>query len=170
MRFVAVLLLALAASPISQAQTVDYTYDALGRLTKAAPSSGNAVDYYYDAADNRASVASTGSAGSPVAVNDVAYAYYGCVGYNGNAYAWPAVMDNDYNTTGGMVYFTSVTPSNPYLVITLGSGGNRGGFTYVGPPINPSPLVLTYTIANSVGLTATGTVTIHSFYMDPNDC
>lgn len=47
------------------AETVDYTYDAHGRVTKAEYSSGVVVEYQYDAAGNRTSVIRTGGASPP---------------------------------------------------------------------------------------------------------
>lgn len=55
----------LASGPAWSAETVTYTYDALGRLTQSAHSgsvnNGVQQSYTNDAADNRANVTVTGS-------------------------------------------------------------------------------------------------------------
>lgn len=43
----------IAAAPQAQAQTITYTYNALGRLVAVADSTGPTVDYTYDDAGNR---------------------------------------------------------------------------------------------------------------------
>lgn len=66
MRFARVILLAIITtfavmftSPAHAAETVTYTYDALGRLTSVTYSNGATVTYTYDAAGNRTAVVTT---------------------------------------------------------------------------------------------------------------
>lgn len=47
------ILLSLGVGPMARAQTVQYTHDALGRLTNAAYPDGTCLAYTYDAAGNR---------------------------------------------------------------------------------------------------------------------
>jgi hypothetical protein len=58
---VATILLMLCAIPAAASETITYTYDARGRLTKVdhgatGPNTGTVVNYTYDKADNRAQV------------------------------------------------------------------------------------------------------------------
>ena len=54
--------LALAFLPwFAHAASVAYTYDVLGRLTKATYSNGMVITYVYDAAGNRTSTVVTGA-------------------------------------------------------------------------------------------------------------
>lgn len=54
------MLLILLSAPL-QAGSVAYTYDTLGRLTKATYSSGVVIVYVYDAAGNRTSYTVSGA-------------------------------------------------------------------------------------------------------------
>lgn len=58
--FGATLLFALSPQPASAAETVTYTYDALGRVTKVTRQRGGnnaaTANYTYDHADNRSNV------------------------------------------------------------------------------------------------------------------
>lgn len=58
-------LLIVVAAPASAAETITYTYDALGRLVKVVHSgtinNGQQTTYAQDAADNRMNVAITGA-------------------------------------------------------------------------------------------------------------
>ncbi|CAB3769740.1 RHS repeat domain-containing protein [Paraburkholderia humisilvae] len=61
-RLVGTILLLTSAAAAFPASNASYTYDALGRLTKAVYSDGtktSTVTYSYDAAGNRTSVVST---------------------------------------------------------------------------------------------------------------
>jgi len=59
----------LGFATIAAAQsTVQYTYDALGRVTKADYGGGKTVSYDYDKAGNRTSTATTGFPAAPVKV------------------------------------------------------------------------------------------------------
>lgn len=49
----------------AQAQSVQYTYDALGRLSSVTRSQGQAATYSYDAAGNRTLVQTTGTPSPP---------------------------------------------------------------------------------------------------------
>lgn len=67
---IAVALLAvplLSASAQSQ-ETIEYTYDALGRLIEADHGTGGDVTYDYDEADNRTSVTVNGGSAEIVVV------------------------------------------------------------------------------------------------------
>ncbi|PTR05346.1 YD repeat-containing protein [Nitrosospira sp. Nsp5] len=54
-------LVATAMSGPALAASVVYTYDALGRLSKATYSTGAIITYAYDAAGNRTSAVTTGA-------------------------------------------------------------------------------------------------------------
>lgn len=56
------------ASAATAAETQNYTYDALGRLTKVVTTSGRVTEYTYDAANNRTKVTSTGGSSGRVVV------------------------------------------------------------------------------------------------------
>jgi hypothetical protein len=59
----------LGLATVTAAQsTTQYTYDALGRVTKADYGAGKTVSYSYDSAGNRTSVATTGFPAAPVKV------------------------------------------------------------------------------------------------------
>ena len=71
---VATLLAGTALVPASAQTTQSFEYDALGRLTKATPSSGTPVCYTYNPADNRTNVSAgcTSFARQPEQQNDKA--------------------------------------------------------------------------------------------------
>jgi hypothetical protein len=64
-QFLPILLVLLAVSPVNAAETVTYTYDALGRLVRVVVSgtvnNGVQVNYTHDPADNRSNVVVTGA-------------------------------------------------------------------------------------------------------------
>jgi YD repeat-containing protein len=157
------LLIGLIVAPASAQTSRTFQYDALGRLTKVTPSSGNVVTYSYDAADNRTSVVSQAPGGYPVTVNDTFFGYYGCPAFGGNETASGYPVANDYDTGGSPLTLTSITGS-PY--VTFSSSGLY--FNYWGP-IVPT-LVLGYTVMNSSGASAAGTITITAVQFDVNDC
>jgi YD repeat-containing protein len=53
--------LLLVSVGVAQAGSVSYTYDALGRLTRAAYSNGTVIVYTYDATGNRTTQVITGA-------------------------------------------------------------------------------------------------------------
>ncbi|MCP5433499.1 MAG: RHS repeat protein [Alphaproteobacteria bacterium] len=56
---------------LAHAQSVSYTYDALGRLTSATYSDGRVIEYAYDPAGGRTAVEKTGvTNGAPDAADD----------------------------------------------------------------------------------------------------
>ncbi|KAF0165297.1 MAG: OmpA/MotB domain-containing protein, partial [Caulobacteraceae bacterium] len=57
---------AVAAPGAASADTVSYTYDALGRLRSATNSNGSTVTYDYDAAGNRTTMTSSGASAPTV--------------------------------------------------------------------------------------------------------
>lgn len=64
LRFRSLLLLALLTTAMSGpalSDSVDYTYDTLGRLTTVTYSSGVIITYVYDAAGNRTSYVTVGA-------------------------------------------------------------------------------------------------------------
>ena len=60
----ALLVMMISAVP-TEAGTISYTYDQLGRLSQAAYPSGAVIRYAYDANGNRTSYVVTGSANLP---------------------------------------------------------------------------------------------------------
>ncbi|KRA61693.1 hypothetical protein ASD79_06145 [Caulobacter sp. Root655] len=61
--------LGLGMAGVAAAQsTTQYTYDALGRVTKADYGNGKTVSYAYDSAGNRTSTSTTGFPAAPVRV------------------------------------------------------------------------------------------------------
>lgn len=53
--------LLLVSVGVAQAGSVSYTYDTLGRLTRAAYSNGTVIVYTYDATGNRTTQVTTGA-------------------------------------------------------------------------------------------------------------
>ncbi len=141
---------ALLGSP-AYADGVTYTYDALGRVTGAAYSSGGQVTYAYDAASNRTQQTFTSGSGgnqNPVANPDSLTTVGSAVTFD------PRVNDTDIN--GDALTITGIS-----------SAPSKGSASYTGTSITYTPTVgqtlgdsLGYTISDGHGGTATGTVNI----------
>jgi YD repeat-containing protein len=71
--------IAVLNNATAQAQSVTYSYDALGRIADATYSNGAVIAYSYDAAGNRTQVVATSGAPNtpPVAINDVVSTAFG---------------------------------------------------------------------------------------------
>ena len=155
----AVIVLTSAAGAAIASETDNYNYDARGRLISVSRSgsvnNGVGVTYALDKEGNRTQVvvsAVGGGGGAPVAVADSGtYSTYdACNGIG------LTVLANDSDTGGhyplSVVSVTSSDPnfwsSNPYVFYTT------GGWLY------PGTTTATYTIQNSIGQQASGTITI----------
>ncbi|HWU78844.1 MAG TPA: RHS repeat domain-containing protein [Caulobacter sp.] len=60
--------LGLGLAGAAAAQSIQYTYDALGRVTRADYGNGKTVSYAYDSAGNRTSTSTTGFPAAPVKI------------------------------------------------------------------------------------------------------
>lgn len=162
------------ATPILASETITYTYDAKGRLTKVVRtgSVNNAVtaQYAYDKADNRSTVSTTGSPNGapsppppppppPPSGNQPPVAVADAVSVQCNLSASKNVTANDTDPEGNLpLVVQSATmvsgtasvsvASNTSLLLTGGSPSTTSRATYV--------------VADSLGATAVGTVTITS--------
>lgn len=145
-------------APLAQAQTTrTYSYDALGRLVKVTPSSGNPVTYAYDAADNRTSVVAGITNNPPVATNDT---FYLALDNEGDTYYYGIIYDwwlNDYDPDAGDTIVMHSVSGNSSVQI-------RSGGLFFGGPIGSGQQVFTYTIRDNSGATATATVTLNFYY------
>ncbi|ABI76742.1 RHS/YD repeat protein [Hyphomonas neptunium ATCC 15444] len=136
-----------AVAEVAAAQTVTYTYDALGRLTGADYPAGASTKYVYDAAGNRTSVVSIQS---PIAVNDA-------ISTNSNTSKSFDPRINDSDPQGGALTIVSV--DGPPVGSAIITGGGTG-ITYA-PPIGSIGLAtFDYTIRNPQNATATARVTV----------
>jgi len=93
---------ALVAGPAS-AQTAQYSYDDMGRLTQVRYASGQTTIYSYDAAGNRTQVSSIQTSNQlPIAADDTATIF-------ANQSVDIAVRDNDTDPDGDTLSVTSVS-------------------------------------------------------------
>jgi YD repeat-containing protein len=160
------------ASSAPASETITYAYDELGRLTTISRSgtvnNGVQASYGYDATDNRTNVTVSTSARPspsppppppppppgnqpPVAVAD-----------SGEVMKCQfqttfMVLDNDYDPDG----------NTPLTILNVSYPGSLGTASNIDPRIlfrpngsGPGTAVVTYAIADSLGATATGTLTI----------
>lgn len=155
---------AFALAAAAQAgETTTYRYDPLGRLVETSSTgtvnNGVATSVGYDPAGNRSSYAVTGAGGGssppppgnqpPVAV--------------ANSGSMPkctsksfAVLANDYDPDGNIpLSLASVSYGG-----ALGSASVSGGDVYLEAYGSTGTAVVTYTVADSLGATANGTLTI----------
>jgi len=145
--------IAVLNNATAQAQSVTYSYDALGRIADATYSNGAVIAYSYDAAGNRTQVVATSGAPNtpPVAINDVV----------STAFGTPATFDprtNDSDPQGGALTITATgTPSSGVAAIV--SGGTA--IQYVPAAGFSGAATFTYTISDPGSLTATATVTVN---------
>ncbi|MGZ8287289.1 MAG: Ig-like domain-containing protein [Allosphingosinicella sp.] len=164
--FLATSLLALTEAAQSS-ETVTYSYDSLGRLTKVARSgtvnNGVTADYSYDASDNRTNV--TVAAGSPPpppppppppAGNQPPTAVADSVGVMACIPTNIPVLTNDTDPDGNVPL--------TLLAVTQGTKGTasvglREKVAYT-PGNQTGTDVLTYTVRDSLGASATGTLTL----------
>ena len=154
---------AFAAVPAFSAETITYTYDALGRLTASVSSgavnNGLSNSIIYDPAGNRTSYGVSGASGgvpppppppppnNPPVANPDSLTAAKCV------YRTINVVANDTDADGH--YPLSLTAVNqPWAWVE--SGSNVGMNT---PDANGT-YVITYTVADSLGATANGSLTV----------
>lgn len=152
-------LVLLGASAASAQTSQTFEYDALGRLTKVTPSSGNAVTYAYDNVDNRTSVVAAAANLAPVAVDDVIYAM---LDNAGDTYYWGQlwqtdVLANDYDPNPGDTFSLWGVSGNPYVT-------NPSGYIHYGGPIGSGHQVFYYTIKDASGATDTAKVDVYFYY------
>jgi hypothetical protein len=151
----------LLAGPACAAETVTYTYDALGRLTATTSSgivnNGLSTSIAYDPAGNRTSYGVTGAGGGgpppppgnqpPVAVNDSSSGV--C-----NVTKIVNVVANDYDPDGNTpLALVSVTPG----VTTDASVSTSTSLAVTGYFRGTEPIF--YVVRDSLGATATGRLT-----------
>lgn len=148
-RGVSLLAVALSFCALSaNAQTITYTYDALGRLISAATTGGHTTTYSYDANGNRTQVVVTGGANAaPTAVADSrTTAQNTAVSFD------PRTNDSDAN--GDALTITAKTNGTNGTVSITGGGT---GVTYTPTTGFSGSDSFTYTISDG-SLTAVGTV------------
>jgi len=153
--------LASSVSPVLASETVTYSYDYLGRLTKVArsggPASGSTVDLTHDSAANRTRVVSVkgqassgGSCGFRIhdADGNSEFSFGVPVQRIGSCSANVVVNYNDgFNRTGQLTF----TPSTEYQYINIpGSGSNCYDAT----------VTATITIASGPGYIDRGAATV----------
>ena len=152
MKFSALLLvlaclgLAFAAPVRAQSVTIEYEYDALGRLKEVKdPTNGDRI-YNYDAAGNRTNV--TVVAGNQPPVAEIGEVY---ITDPSESFQWHALWlaaDPD----GDPLIFTSVSSG------TIINGGATWSFT--SPPNNGNQVTYTFTVSDGNGGTSTGNITL----------
>lgn len=146
---------ATAAPAVSQ-QTVTYSYDELGRVSRVVYPDGKIIMYTYDATGNRTQQLIVNNQ-SPVAVSDYLY-----LDNNGG---YSTVFDprwNDTDPEGNALTITAKTNGSKGTV-TIGGGGTTLTYVFTGSPPptysfdNDS---FTYTISDGNGGTAVGSVDV----------
>lgn len=148
-RGVSVLAVALSFCALSaRAETVTYTYDALGRLISAATTGGHTTTYTYDANGNRTQVVVTGGTNAaPTAVTDAR-----TTAFNTASSFDPRTNDSDAN--GDALTITAKTNGTNGTVVITGGGT---GVTYTPTTGFSGSDSFTYTISDG-SLTSVGTV------------
>lgn len=139
---------ALAGSALAQSTTT-YGYDAQGRLISASRSN-TATSYDYDKAGNRAQVVITGGNTPPVAASDTAAVTAGST-------ISISALANDSDADSDALTITQVTGATKGTALVINGGLN---ISYAANTGTSGTETLTYTIADSKGATAQGTITI----------
>ena len=157
-RFLIAALLAATTFTASAQTTQTFEYDALGRLRKVTPSSGVPVCYAIDVADNRTKKQAATNCNidppptnlPPVAVADFFDITWigGPTTYTGNL----NVLANDYDPNGDALTIISLTSAPAFISINPGGGSLKVTNGPVGT------YNFSYTIQDTLGLTATGPV------------
>ncbi len=155
---------------VAQAQTVNYGYDAQGRLVSAATVGGQTTTYSYDANGNRTQkvVGSGGGGGNtpPVANDD----YYDLeIGPGMTGWFYPSalydVLLNDTDADGDPLTITSITPTvDATATISANMVNYRHAHRYYADGHTADLIgmdTFTYTISDGRGGTATGSVTVN---------
>jgi len=176
--------LALFCAISADAQSIQYTYDALGRVTSVVYADGSSVAYQYDSAGNRTAVTRTPDA--PSVSNKtltVAYNTAGTVNLTpGGLYNSVSKVANPPNGTVSISGTTATyTPkatfyggTDTFQYYATGPGGNSPNATVtvtVGVPAAPTVSAKTksvaYNTAGTVDLTPSGIYTSVSKVADP---
>lgn len=142
-------LMMVALSSTASAQTITYTYDALGRVITATHPGGMKVFYGYDAADNRSQKLISATNQSPVATNDSL-----AVAKN-----VPKLFDprgNDTDTEKGPLTITAKTNGahGSVSITTLAT------LTYTPASGYKGSDSFTYTVTDSLGASSTASVAV----------
>jgi YD repeat-containing protein len=148
-------------TPLAFAQTSEtFSYDALGRLIRATPSSGSQSCYTYDAADNRTRVVV-----SPVCAPAPPVANEDFVSIQISTWTWTGNLgvllnDSDPNLPYDTLNVLSVTGS-AYASVALGGTDVRfsGG---------PGYYPLQYTIKDSTNATSSNWIYLNVIYCNPS--
>lgn len=150
----AAVMLATTVTQVAAQETVQYGYDALGRVISVTYGTGTTIAYTYDAAGNRIQV-TTGSGGggggnqNPVAVGD----HYEV---RTSTTTVLAVLANDSDPNGNPLHVSAITPpAGGTAMIT--SGG--AAVSYVAPTI-AGTYVFNYTANDGQGGTAVASVEV----------
>lgn len=142
--------LILASGPAA-AESVTYTYDALGRLTSASYASGTTAAYEYDPAGNRTEMDIGVQANqAPAAVNDTISTVQGTP-HNFD----PRINDSDPEN-GALTVTAKTNGTNGTVAI----GGSGTSLTYTPSGGYSGPDSFTYTITDAGNLTDTATVNV----------
>ncbi len=165
-----IVLAGLTAGPVGAGETVYYHYDSLGRLVSACYANlGKRFRYAYDAGGNRTSWTVTTASCSPntppVAVDDTRMGTF--------QVGSPVPVDvlaNDSDADGDDLTITAANcvSSGCSVMISPAPAGTTLGQTGTSPSLTViattnGTKIVTYTIADGHGGTATGTVTIDGF-------
>lgn len=144
--------LALGVSPAAGQETVQYGYDALGRVVAVTYGNGTTITYTYDMAGNRLEV-TTGAGGggnaNPIAINDYAETR---VAQTSSI----MVLANDSDPDGHTLFVSAVTTPTAGTA-TISSGGGYVSYT---APAAPGTYTFGYTANDGQGGTATASVEV----------
>jgi len=145
------LLLAIGVAAVwagqASAQSVSYSYDAMGRLTGASYNNGSTITYAYDAAGNRTSVVTnTGVAAKVVTIsssgnnlniwNNLVASGQATAGNPGN---WSVTISGNWGTSSASLAAVDAGnfPAGSVLTVTL-TGKVSGNYTAASLPVGTS--------------------------------